>query len=420
VKAGSRSYENQRPRETNALATTRHVIGKALQQHYEQVNGAWWLFTMGKPARPLTQSEIDWHVARNHKPFVENGISEDHPDWWKDPTMTTKPTIIVAVDREHLPELAVSLPTWRKNVDDFDRCPMIVIYDDALSRDDLELAVRLTIDIDDSDFMPVAQDRRRHDPPRRPADHATRKDAHRSRVRSLAHRDADLPQARHGHDRLARGRLALAVRRLEWLAHRGPALGLHEAGKLDRHARPVGGSSRTRQRKPYPHPRRTHREKRESSVTPCWEVPRSHEQCLSLLGGLESVAGPISRHVLLVLLRVVGQEVPASLAELAPMAARGREHAETQGTRERGYAMTLRMGDSSDIVGIIHEHFNGKRDKLRGVEIGVFRGETSAALLGAFPQLYLIMVDPWETYESSHPYYKSGDGCRDKRPTATR
>jgi hypothetical protein len=62
-----------------------HVIGKALQQHYEQVNGAWWLFTMGKPARPLAQSEIDWHVARNHKPFVENGISEDHPDWWKDP-----------------------------------------------------------------------------------------------------------------------------------------------------------------------------------------------------------------------------------------------------------------------------------------------------------------------------------------------
>lgn len=71
--------------------------------------------------------------------------------------MTTKPTIIVAVDREHLPELAVSLPTWRKNVDDFDRCPMIVIYDDALSRDDLELAVRLTIDIDDSDFMPVSK-----------------------------------------------------------------------------------------------------------------------------------------------------------------------------------------------------------------------------------------------------------------------
>lgn len=73
--------------------------------------------------------------------------------------------------------------------------------------------------------------------------------------------------------------------------------------------------------------------------------------------------------------------------------------------------MTLRMGDSSDIVGIIHEHFAGKRDKLRGVEIGVFRGETSVDLLAAFPQLYLMMVDPWETYESSHPYYKSGDGC---------
>ena len=44
--------------------------------------------------------------------------------------MTTKPTIIVAVDREHLPELAVSLPTWRKNVEDFDLFPAMIIFDD--------------------------------------------------------------------------------------------------------------------------------------------------------------------------------------------------------------------------------------------------------------------------------------------------
>ena len=73
--------------------------------------------------------------------------------------------------------------------------------------------------------------------------------------------------------------------------------------------------------------------------------------------------------------------------------------------------MTLRMGDSSDVAGIIHEHFHGNRDKLRGVEIGVFRGETSATLLRTFPQLHLVMVDPWETYESTHPYRESGDGC---------
>lgn len=69
------------------------------------------------------------------------------------------------------------------------------------------------------------------------------------------------------------------------------------------------------------------------------------------------------------------------------------------------------MGDSGNIVSIIHRHFNGKRAALHGVEIGVYRGETSAALLATFPQLYLIMVDPWDVYESNHPYRVSGDGC---------
>jgi hypothetical protein len=73
--------------------------------------------------------------------------------------------------------------------------------------------------------------------------------------------------------------------------------------------------------------------------------------------------------------------------------------------------MTLRMGDSSDIVPIIHRHFMGKRAQLTGVEIGVHKGETSEALLRTFPQLHLFMVDPWATYETSHAYRKSGDGC---------
>ena len=73
--------------------------------------------------------------------------------------------------------------------------------------------------------------------------------------------------------------------------------------------------------------------------------------------------------------------------------------------------MTLRMGDSGQLVAILQNHFNRKRSRLTGVEVGVHRGATSAALLRAFPQLFLVMVDPWSTYETSHPYRKSGDGC---------
>ena len=45
-----------------------------------------------------------------------------------------------------------------------------------------------------------------------------------------------------------------------------------------------------------------------------------------------------------------------------------------------------------------------------GAEIGVSKGQTSAALLRAFPGLTLYMVDAWATYPESHPYRKSGDG----------
>jgi hypothetical protein len=33
-------------------------IGKALQQQYEKHKGRWWLWALGKPARPLTPQEI--------------------------------------------------------------------------------------------------------------------------------------------------------------------------------------------------------------------------------------------------------------------------------------------------------------------------------------------------------------------------
>ena len=60
-------------------------IGSMLAQEYVFYQGQWWLFTLGKPARALRQDEIDWHTARRHQPFVEEGIPKGHPDWWSDP-----------------------------------------------------------------------------------------------------------------------------------------------------------------------------------------------------------------------------------------------------------------------------------------------------------------------------------------------
>lgn len=47
---------------------------------------------------------------------------------------------------------------------------------------------------------------------------------------------------------------------------------------------------------------------------------------------------------------------------------------------------------------------------ILGVEVGVSCGRTSAALLRAFDNLRLVMVDSWATYPANHPYRKSGDG----------
>lgn len=76
------------------------------------------------------------------------------------------------------------------------------------------------------------------------------------------------------------------------------------------------------------------------------------------------------------------------------------------------------MGDSARIVSIIHRHFRGNRSSLNGVEVGVHRGQTSASLLWAFPNLFLAMVDPWAVYGESHPYRQSGDGCAKLTPQA--
>lgn len=60
-------------------------IGRILKQTYEKQNGEWWLFTAGQPVRPLSRDEVQWHVERNHKPFVQDGIDNDDPRWWNDP-----------------------------------------------------------------------------------------------------------------------------------------------------------------------------------------------------------------------------------------------------------------------------------------------------------------------------------------------
>jgi len=48
---------------------------------------------------------------------------------------------------------------------------------------------------------------------------------------------------------------------------------------------------------------------------------------------------------------------------------------------------------------------------IRGVEVGVAAGATSAWLLDAFPELHLTMVDAWTAFGPEHPYHRSGDGC---------
>jgi hypothetical protein len=73
--------------------------------------------------------------------------------------------------------------------------------------------------------------------------------------------------------------------------------------------------------------------------------------------------------------------------------------------------MSGNMGDGGlALISVLQERFgvNGPRT---GVEVGVYRGSTSARLLRNFPLLKLLMVDPWATYAPEHSYRKSGDGC---------
>jgi len=44
-----------------------------------------------------------------------------------------------------------------------------------------------------------------------------------------------------------------------------------------------------------------------------------------------------------------------------------------------------------------------------GVEVGVYRGDLSAALLHARPQLCMLLVDSWGDPDRGSPYYQTGD-----------
>lgn len=72
------------------------------------------------------------------------------------------------------------------------------------------------------------------------------------------------------------------------------------------------------------------------------------------------------------------------------------------------------MGDARLLIDILREHQStlapeGRYWPETGIEIGVFRGDTSELLLREFHGV-LYMVDPWKVWPNDHPYVLSGDG----------
>ena len=46
------------------------------------------------------------------------------------------------------------------------------------------------------------------------------------------------------------------------------------------------------------------------------------------------------------------------------------------------------------------------RTPITGAEVGVYKGETSLALLEAFPHCHLVLVDPWQEWKPTDNYYR--------------
>lgn len=69
----------------------------------------------------------------------------------------------------------------------------------------------------------------------------------------------------------------------------------------------------------------------------------------------------------------------------------------------------LNMGDAPRVVEILARHF--RRDQsFHMAEVGVYRGQTSAAILRTFSACRLWMVDSWEAADPTGVYAASGDG----------
>lgn len=61
------------------------------------------------------------------------------------------------------------------------------------------------------------------------------------------------------------------------------------------------------------------------------------------------------------------------------------------------------MSLSSTLISLIKETIG---NPITGAEVGVYKGQTSKALLEAFPDLYLALVDPWKEWEEGASYRK--------------
>lgn len=65
-------------------------------------------------------------------------------------------------------------------------------------------------------------------------------------------------------------------------------------------------------------------------------------------------------------------------------------------------ARTRRERTANYLVKLIRRNL-GSRSRIDGIEVGVWRGETSAKLLAGIPSLCLLMVDRWQVYKKSEP-----------------
>jgi hypothetical protein len=60
-------------------------IGRMLGQEYRLHDGRWHLYSLGQRQDALSDDEVQWHIDRNHAPFIDGGVTTDDPRWWDEP-----------------------------------------------------------------------------------------------------------------------------------------------------------------------------------------------------------------------------------------------------------------------------------------------------------------------------------------------